>query len=366
MTGWLRCVESGCDGVRNDMWFEENDHQTGPSRSTFRKPRLPPRMCPGCNNEAEMCTPLTRVFAVSVVAGLLSVANTSGQSRPQSPSDLVGYLSGESGSEWPHSKRFNGCADPHEEREAANSLVALGVSAIPDIESAFGHRRLLGQRRKPSYYSRWLFFAYARIKGPTAYSLLRSMIGNPAYSVLRRDLDNAVAIAFGLTSYMSGVRAPGAFITCTVTEPRSTLDDLILAWERNDRSGLQAQLGPNARAALDALAAAQSWVELRTRLWRATPDTDVAVGYRFDISNGWSKPWETLDQTVTDARKFVTLDQIPPDAELQTQFTDRVGHECGRRSIRFVRTEANFKTIYLVDDPNLEDILTMIAACATT
>ncbi len=79
-------------------------------------------------------------------------------------------------------------------------------------------------------------------------------------------------------------------------EPRDVLDQLILAWERNDRPLLEASLAPGARAALNSLLAGTTWVGLRGELWPDRSGGGVALGYRFDISGRWSEPEETLEE----------------------------------------------------------------------
>jgi hypothetical protein len=301
---------------------------------------------------------------VLVAVGLLSVANVIGQSTRQSASDLVRYLTYQSDQAPP--MRFNGCSDPREEREAAHSLVALGVSAIPDIESALSFLQPAGHQMEGSVDSKWLLFAYAQIKGPAGYTLLQSLIDNSNLSHLRRRLDNAVAISFGLTSYVSGIRTPEAYLNCGIKEPRSTLDDMILAWERNDLPWLEKQLGPNAQAAMDALLAERSWVGLRAHLWRGRSDSNVAMGYRFDIRNEWSEPEEVLDQRVTDARRHVNLGQYPMAPNLQTQFRNRAGFGCGQRGVKFLRIVEELHTKYVVDESDMEGLLNVISACAAT
>ena len=296
-----------------------------------------------------------------MTGGLLAV-NAVAQTAPQSSADLVRYLTYQA--DRVHPLHLNGCADPKEYRDAAHSLVALGASAVPEIESALRSLQSRGQQMGGAFNSRWLLFAYARIKGTAAYRQFQAMIDNPGLNFLRRDLDNAVAISLGLTSYVSSIRTPETLLHCGVTEPRDTLDDLILAWETNDSGGVEAQLGPNAQAALQFLLAQQSWTDLRTHTWRGTASPNVAVGYRLDVANVWSQPREMLDQAATDARRFVNLDFYPPNPELQAQFTNRAGQVCGHFGIRFLRTEVGLRTKYLVDETNMEGLLTTISVCA--
>ena len=302
------------------------------------------------------------------VTGLLSAGSAIGQTKPESPSDLIRFLTFQSGRAYPMWANANGCGDAPEDRAAASSLVALGASAIPDIESAFDLIERSGQQAKGAINSGWLVFAYARIKGPRAFPRFKAMIKNPRLGFLKRDLDDAVAISLGLTSYVSRVGHQVPFVHCGVVEPRDALDELVVAWERDDRPRLEAHLGPNARVSLASLQAGRPWTSLRARLWRGRSASDSAMGYHLEISGELSQPRETLDQAITDQRRFAHLERYAPTLDLQTRFVNRPGRGCGQRGVRFVLTEGRMKgmlTKYVVDDSNMEGLLRMIAACAT-
>ena len=214
---------------------------------------------------------------------------------------------------------------------------------------------------------RWLLFAYARIRGAAAYQRLQSMT---RFEWLGDNLDNSLAIAFTLTSYESASRVWHPFLCCRSEEPRHSLDRLILAWMQNDRARVENELGPEAQTALRSMLENQPWPALRSKIWGDLPKPNAAMGFRFWFapSDDWSKPEETLDQAVHDRRRSPDWSQFPPDANLLTDFADRVGKDCGaQRKIRFVRVPRSpgdliFK--YVVDEQDLEGLLSAITACA--
>jgi hypothetical protein len=54
-----------------------------------------------------------------------------------------------------------------------------------------------------------------------------------------------------------------------------------------------------------------------------------------------------------------------PGFDIETQFTDRFGNNCGRKRIRFLSVTENRVDRYLVDDSDLTDLLSLIGTCAT-
>ncbi len=113
--------------------------------------------------------------------------------------------------------------------------------------------------------------------------------------------------------------------------PQQALDFMIVAWEKGDRALLKETLGPNARAALDSLLIKDgTWDALRTRLWNITLTDQVAVGYRLG----------------------------GPDGVFDTAFKDGAGKDCGRRHISFLSPDL------AIDDPDIEDLLSLISRCA--
>ncbi len=305
---------------------------------------------------------------VMLAFGLIAVRAGKSQTGDQSAGKLIHFLT-DSIDPFEKSDLLdkNGARIAAVDRAAANSLVALGSAAIDDLNAAFDQIERQGEETTLAENSRWLLFAYARIRGADAYPRLRGMTANPKLRFLRYDLDHALAIALVLTSYVSASRVASRFICCRAQEPRHSLERLILAWMQGNLSWMEEELGPHARLALGSLLANRRWVDLQNELWHGATDSDVALGFRFESPGDWSEPEETLDQELQDRRRSPNIDQFPTEPELVTQFVDRAGYSCTKREIRFVRVprgpgRMGFK--YVVDDEDLASLLRTISGCA--
>ena len=242
--------------------------------------------------------------------------------------------------------------------------MALGPASIPDLDSALDLTERQGE--ETPWNSRWLLFAYAKIRGPKAYERLRTMAGNPRLRFLSADLDNSLALALGLTSYASASRVAQHLFGFEV-EPRYQLDAMILAWMHGNRTEMDEELGPNARSSLKSLLTKRSWADLEHQIWHGAAPSDAAIGYRFEIPGDWSQPEETLDQGLQDRRRHVILDEFPAEPKLATQFVDKTGNNCMKREIRFVQAPAEPRGVvmkYVVDDSDMEGLLRTISECA--
>src|ERR1700734_582618 len=120
------------------------------------------------------------------------------------------------------------------------------------------------------------------------------MRGDPNFGFLDASLDTAAALSLDITSYVSDWRQFVPENSCGGPSPRKALDQLILAWERNDRG---------------------------------KPSDNIAVGYGFDSRSRWSKPPEMQEDY-----HYPRIEDI----ELDTVFKDGSGKDCGRRRIKFL------------------------------
>jgi hypothetical protein len=302
---------------------------------------------------------------------LVTAGFGSAQTKEQSPDNLIRFLTYQSDrpSNLIRDLGLFTCGSANalarENRAAAASLVRLGASAIPSLEGALDSIEQQGEHSEFSPGALWLLAAYAKIDGPAAYPRLRRMISEPRLDFLQPGLDNAVALSLDLTSYVSSSRQipVGMMILCDGGSPRDFLDQFILAWEKNSRPSLEANLGPNARTALRSLLKGRNWAAMRADLWRGTPGGAVALGYRLDTADRLAKPRETLEevgQGVTDAAPTTVNFEI--DAFLKNS----PGGDCGKSRIKFFRREgkASFTHEYVVDNADLGDLLRSIATCA--
>jgi hypothetical protein len=319
---------------------------------------------------------ISSVFGSVVLAEVVLLAFFAGdkmaaQAQGQSASDLIKFLTYQSGR--PDSGLRSGvtsCGEAiraaQDDRRAANSLVSLGVSAIPDIEKALSSLEKNGGQSPVYFNGSWLLVTYAGILGPKAYPRLERMLGNPTLG-MERALGAAIAISLGLTSYVdSSSRIYERTIACGAREPRDALDGLILAWERNDREALYASLGPVARAVLESRLTGQTWQQFRAGFWRGGLVRSVAVGYRLEASGSWAQPSMTLDEAVALSRIVVDVSAIPVNPQLEARFTDRKGQECGEQRVRFHTAQDSVRTLmYFVDSPDLVDLLRLVSNCAS-
>lgn len=107
----------------------------------------------------------------------------------------------------------NPCGQLMTERRSAMALAALGDAALPDLEKVLD---ATDARQGTSFGLPWLEMAYPRIKGRAAYERLRGLEldskvgadGPFGEDSGRRELDSAVALSLGLTSFVSAPRQP--------------------------------------------------------------------------------------------------------------------------------------------------------------
>jgi len=298
-------------------------------------------------------------IAATATPGSLALA----QRREQSPAEIIRALTYQTPGANRHERDIIECGLigrwDQIDRARANALVKLGAAALPELERAFDSILDRGQESPFAWNSAWLFYAYAGIRGREAYSRLEQLIESSPPEFSRFDLDISMAIALGLTSYVDSLRLPGIPLMCRSATPRDALDELIIAWERKDRVSLESALGPTAKAALQSMIENSSWEAVEARIWTSQTGHGSAVGYSFNVSGGWSQPWRTLGEPAVEE----TYDTAP---NLVADFTDRTGTPCGALRVPFVPAPRKviFTTPFLVDSPNIRELLQLISACA--
>ncbi len=248
-------------------------------------------------------------------------------------------------------------AEDEKNRPVADALVKFGDSAVPDLEEAFNSIEERGQESPFAYNSEWLLEAYVRIRRSAAYAPLQRMRRNPKLVFLQWALDHSTALSFGLTSYVSSSGMLVKSFSCNgIIAPRELLDQLVLAWERNDRRWVERSLAPSARAALSSLLDGRTWGRMRGELWPRQTGNEVAVGYRFDTPGWWSEPPQPI---ALDERGRL-------NPEIDTTFTNSVGRDCGKLLVKFLKTDEGSMPSYLIDNSDLKDLLQLIGSCADT
>jgi len=263
-----------------------------------------------------MPTPLS---PAPLVLLLLFHSSGTAQTTEQSASDLIKYLTYQTNRPVDVAVSCGVFARMDaENRAAAQSLVKLGTSALPDINAALDSIEESGSASKFAPNSGWLLYAYAEIKGRAALPRLRKMRGDPNFGFLYSAVDTAAALSLDITSYISAWRQSIPENSCWGSSPQKTLDRLILASERNDQ---------------------------------VKPRGNIAVGYAFDPRSPWSKPPEMQDNFY-----YPRLE----DLELDTVFKDRSGRDCGRRRIRFLNPD------FEIDSADIADLRRVISICAAS
>ncbi len=304
---------------------------------------------------------ILQIICISAfLLGVLPVRRARGQVPEQTPASLVRFLMYESRQpKNPMTDIGASCGideDGREDRKAVKALVEMENRAVPALEQAFKSMEAGEKYLVPNAH--WLFYAYAKIRGPVSFPRLWKMAGNPNLEKLQLTLDDSIALALDLTSYVSSYRNLVRVFRCRVKQPRDGLDQLILAWEKDDRLWLETTLGPKARRALDSLLRETTWEDMRKKIWPTQSKTDVGVGYRFDISHIWSEPQAFLE----DYR-----DVSESEPAIDTRFMGRSGGACGHVRLKFVKAVASVPPgyqAYLVNNSNLEELLHLISACA--
>jgi hypothetical protein len=172
-------------------------------------------------------------------------------------------------------------------------------------------------------------------------------------------LDDAFALALDLTDYVSTSVPPIKVIRCRAPQPRDVLRQFTVAWERGEQELLMASLGPRAERAVEVLQQGRDWEKLGAVISTEANDRLSAVGFRFQIPDIWSTPEAELEPS---------LPPSPTHFDLRTVFTDRDGNRCGSMQIKFVRVPGRMgisdQMDYLIDNEDLREVLSTIAACA--
>lgn len=247
----------------------------------------------------------------------------------------------------------------HADRDATRALVLLGREATPELERALDFIEQEAPEARAFVGAENLLAAYARIEGGAAKLRLLRMMENPRLIEIRINLDDAIALSMGLTSYVSDARPLESTISSGRDgEPRDPLDQVIMALAAGNRPLLESALGETGRLALVALKSSIP------KFHRPFGSASVAVGYRFDGGGHWAEPKVTVDPKNTSGHPLLTSQT---EFRLNTVFTDRFGANCGKQEVAFAvlpRSATEPHVRYLVDDPNLGEILETIARCA--
>ena len=288
----------------------------------------------------------------------IGVHHINGQTTEQPTSDLIKRLTYQSTDSLALGlfRCGRAFAADQENRIIADALVDRGTLALPDIERALSTIKKDGESSQFAYNSEWLLEVYARIRGRAAFPRLRAMTRIPRLGFLKSGISNAIAISLGLTSYVYASQPLGVPKMCSlVLEPADILNQLVLAWQKDNRQYLEASLAPRAKIALQSFMGNGTWESLRAQLWQGMPSDDVAVGFRFETSGWWSAREQPL-QIHLDTR-------IPSNPKINTVFTTKGGVECASEQVEFAQS-GDIHISYLVNNSDITRLLRAIASCA--
>ena len=258
-------------------------------------------------------------------------------------------------------------------RAAANALVRQGSAALPAIEDELD--RIKNVAARADFSSGWLFYAYAKIKRRAAFPRLWELITTePAsypFAGLGPLASDSMALALDLTSYVPDNLPLTRIFHCGPPQPRDTLNQFILAWERDDREWFSTSLGPDAAAELKWLSKEKTWTEMRAALWPSKTSNHAAVGYRFVLPGPYSlSDMDVLDSYYADSN---IIDSQNPklgsslEFLVPTRFTDKTGKDCGKLKIKFLVDSHPGPPGYLsflVDSSDVVALLHIIGSCA--
>lgn len=297
----------------------------------------------------------------------LLASSTCGQSTGKSPSEIIASITGPTTNR--HglvaTKTFScGITTEDEQyRALAAQLTREGSSATAQLEQVFDSLQARGA--ESPYFERpdWFFLAYASTLGPSASRRLRAMIADPKLVDLQVALDRALAVSFGVTSYISSVRKYGPGDLCRRAEPRDALDELIAAFEQGDFSRLARVIGPAAVATLGQMEEGRSWEEFHRAVWRVPPERQSAVGYLFDIRGRWSEPEQVLEGPSRYARNYGDAPVLADDFDLVTSFRTDSGHGCGDYVLHFHAVPDGVRVRYQVNNEDLDGLIRLINTC---
>jgi hypothetical protein len=245
-------------------------------------------------------------------------------------------------------------------RAVAAELAALGVAAIPEIETVLDSIERNGPKSPYFHSGAWLLYAYAKIEGPAGYPRLLRLARLPWLRDLQHAIQGSMALALGITSFIS-TRSVIVDDLCRTPEPRDTTDRFVRAWLANDQAALEECLAPTARAWLQSLTQGRPWATVRAQYWPEPVNDNALVGFRFNLSMRWADPAETLRNPMT-----IDISGDPIDPAIPTHFVDSTGRVCGKETLKFLtpaKSQAP-RTPFLIDNRNLDQIFRTLTSCA--
>jgi hypothetical protein len=226
------------------------------------------------------------------------------------------------------------------------------------IESA---GRLGSLVQSPSGVDPLLVYAYAWIGGKSAFPALIRLANNSDFRALHHVIEESLALSLGITSWIDDNTRLGVPL-CRPMEPRDALDKLIVGFFDGDRESFVGAMGPVARASWERFVGPESWKSARARI---LSNPVGSLGYRFAEAGVWSEGAEEFSDAIEGKKTYPNVSDFPVSPAIDTVFNDSVGSRCGRWNIVFDRRGTYPSgAFYLVDSPDIEGLLRLVASCA--
>lgn len=267
------------------------------------------------------------------------------------------------------------CGIDNRNRLIASTIADLGKVSLPFLEKVLSDLETAGVKSRYFMNARWVYIAFARIQGPSSFGRLRQLMNTTEHH--QESLDDAVALALGITSYVSARSREPAGRTCNrVGEPRFAMNRIALGCQQADLSMIQSALSDKGKAALAALLRTKTLRQVMDRSGKITPGVDAAVGFKFSAPDEFSEPIEPLKAPQILQQPFQTSDEMTPirmltesmPMTLSALLFDRLGNRCKTIVIQFSENPSfsiNSPILYLIDDTNLDDLLGRLAYCSS-
>lgn len=274
------------------------------------------------------------------------------QVNPGSPNQIIRYLNYQDGR--PGLERrmigIGGCgqASPDEDRNLALALAEAPGESLNAIK-AYLDALAANPTQVPRWGAAYVMLAYAKIEGERGLAPLRRFLSTPGLEDLRYSTSASIALAMHFTSFVSSMAKPVRHFRCDgIDGPRESLDLFIAAWQSGSAETIPTVVDSNI-AAKDRIVR-----EVRQRRGRPRRCFDCGMAYRFETTQDWAGPPETLERDVP--RSGPTARSI----DVQTTFRTMAGTSCGEIRLSFVR---NAEGRYLILAERLSGLLDLLERC---
>jgi hypothetical protein len=245
-----------------------------------------------------------------------------------------------------------------EDRSYVDALVGEPGVALRPLEDGLSSIQSQGARSAFATNAPWLLYAYGQIAGTAGSARLREMSGRAELGFLQNGLDDSIAAAMGLTSYLSPSHVPLADVGCRAPEAEDALDRFVVFWLKGDLESLKSELGPNAARDLDSAVTSGEWKRLRVDLAPSAATAHLAVGYRTGTGEAWLRPRLVRGEAVRH--------EVADRTALRVGLTDSAGGACGAIIVEITSEAVPGRRVrYRVDGGNVLAIMRLLSACAS-